>query len=102
MRYASDVYLDNMETSLVPALTQATLWASENGDVTVTSIGGKEHGAKSLHYDGAAVDFDAGNVDRNKALATFLLSSLPSSFDVVNETSHVHVEHQPKRSTPHA
>jgi len=67
-------------------------------ECTITSCTGGRHGRGSLHYVGAAIDIRTSDVaeDRKAPIRDSISSVLGSEFDVVLESTHIHVEFQPK------
>lgn len=58
-----------------------------------------KHSFSSLHYNGCAVDVRTRYFtdDEKYALGDMLRQRLTDEFDVVVESTHIHVEYQPKR-----
>ena len=70
-----------------------------NIEMVVTSVTDGTHSPGSLHYIGHAFDLRLYNIPQAK-LDTIIAQCrerLPSSFDVVIESDHIHIEHQPKK-----
>jgi hypothetical protein len=57
------------------------------------------HSRGSLHYAGAAFDIRTGNIPQEKrqGVADEIRKNLGDDFDVVLETTHCHIEWQPKQ-----
>lgn len=66
--------------------------------ITLTSGTDGTHSRGSLHYVGCAVDIRTHNVEtaKLKPLRDEIARRLGDEFDVVLETTHIHVEFQPK------
>lgn len=86
-------------------ISVAHYWASVGSlrlgfDVYVVSIEDKKHGASSLHPYGLAVDFGVAANDRSKLekLFSWLTRTLPTTYDVIFEGDHVHVEYDLHRT----
>lgn len=69
------------------------------GEVVVTSLRDGTHSAKSLHYEGLAMDLRTRNLTAEQICGWVSLLKKyldPRGFDVVLEEDHIHVEFQPK------
>ncbi len=66
--------------------------------VITSGIEGR-HGRGSLHLVGAALDFRTGSMSREQVseIAVEIRDGLGVDFDVVVESSHLHIEFQPKQ-----
>lgn len=64
--------------------------------LTVSHLTDGQHKVDSLHYLGFAADLTISNGDY-QAASDAIRGGLPQDYDVVNEGTHVHVEHQLKR-----
>jgi hypothetical protein len=87
-------------------LTPEMLWALDRAsdayevfgeNVVVTSARGDRHSKYSLHYSGNAVDLRTRGITQEKIdkIVELLKHELGERFDVVLETSHLHLEHDP-------
>jgi len=68
-------------------------------EMVVTSVTDGTHSPGSLHYIGHAFDLRLYNIPQ-AILDTIIAQCrerLPGSFDVVIESDHIHIEHQPKK-----
>lgn len=71
-------------------------------DVTITSVDDGEHGARTLHGNGKAIDFRTKDWNGNKYKLQYdIKAALGDDFDVVLEDlhgprEHIHVEYDPK------
>ena len=74
------------------------VFREHNCEMTVTSVTDGTHSAGSLHYVGHAFDLRLYNIPQAKldAVIARCRERLPGSFDVVVESDHIHIEHQPK------
>jgi hypothetical protein len=64
----------------------------------ITSARDGIHSAKSLHYQGRAIDVRSNDLtaDQRARLCNELRRALGAGFDVVNEPDHIHIEWDPK------
>lgn len=97
LRFKPDVRIGDMCFAIVFVFAECCLWSFRAGvDVEVNSVEDPAPGrvAGSLHAFGLAVDVDTvGDVDRDTAaLGEWLRRRLPPDYDVVLESTHVHVE----------
>ena len=79
-------------------------------DCLVNSANDSRHSNASLHYLGAAIDFDTHDTVNGQRVSKFpsgveiddvvrdINARLPTGFDVVYHNTHLHIEWQPKRS----
>ena len=94
IHYNKGVNVMGIRSELVLAIICASSYPH---DVGVSCIINGEHMRGSLHFSGNAIDLDViGDAGSNSELASMLQVSLPGSYDVINEHTHVHVEYQPK------
>ena len=69
-----------------------------DAELVITSLLDSKHMKDSLHYNGLAVDLRTRHLsqaDRATAAARLRLVLGPE-YDVVRESEHIHVEHEPK------
>ena len=68
-------------------------------EMVVTSVTDGTHSPGSLHYIGHAFDLRLYQIPQAKlnAIIAQCRERLPGSFDVVIESDHIHIEHQPKK-----
>ena len=68
-------------------------------ELVITCCTDGEHGRKSLHYVGQAIDIRSRDMGIQVALdaVTKLREALGHEFDAVTETDHIHIEYQPKQ-----
>lgn len=101
LRLKRGVKLNGVQPELVLGIMVAeTVLNDEGYDLTVTSLLDGTHSAGSLHYAGFAFDLrtwadDAGTqMDDNEKqiIAEKLRNALGDEFDVVVESTHIHVE----------
>lgn len=65
-------------------------------DLVITSGTDSKHGNGSLHYVGLAVDIRTKTMKNKKKMFKSIKAVLPSGYDVVPESTHLHIEYQPK------
>jgi hypothetical protein len=103
MRLKDDtVRIQGITTELKFGLDVASYVYEKHGKELVITSGSEfstRHSETSLHYSGNAVDlrtsyFRSGEVDIVKAE---IKERLGRDFDVVIESTHIHLEYQPKR-----
>lgn len=95
----NSVNLDGLQLPMVLAIWWVAQVYRKQGmeSLTITSARDGEHMKGSLHYCGAAVDFRIWGLPDPKAAADELKRQLDKEFDVVLESTHLHVEFDPKR-----
>lgn len=66
--------------------------------MVVTSVVDGQHSAGSLHYSGNAFDLRTRTLRQEdiNSVAEAIRNALPREFDVLVESTHIHVEFQPK------
>ena len=103
MRLKDDtVRIQGIRTELLFAIMVADEIYKNHGKELVITSGSEfstRHSTTSLHYSGSAVDlrtnyFRSGEVDIVRAE---IKERLGRDFDVVIESTHIHLEYQPKR-----
>jgi len=98
MRYKKGVTLFGVSAEILAALVVAdSVWKRLGEELVVTSITDGKHKFGSLHYLGYAGDvrtryFQDGGVEA----ADQLRDALTDEYDVVLESTHIHIEFQPK------
>ena len=92
-------------TGIQPELLLAIMAAKEayrdyGYDLVITSLTDGKHSRTSLHYSGCAVDLRTrhmGTEEDKAEIATLIKDSLGPDYDVILESTHIHIEWQPKR-----
>lgn len=88
-----------MRAALIAA---ETVWERAGREEGVTVTGGLEgtHSAGSLHYYGLALDFRTRyfNAREKRAAATELRAAIGGDFQVIEESTHIHVEPNDERA----
>lgn len=99
MRFKKGVKLQGVRPELVLAMQVANdIFAGERCEMTITSVLDGEHSRNSLHYAGCAFDVRTRGIHGstvNRIEAT-LRGALTVDFDVVLESTHLHIEYQPR------
>ena len=102
MKIKSDVY-GFLHCMLLPVVAEYEVWRRTHGypEGTVTAVMDGDHSPKSWHYEGRAVDLrtmDMTPEDIEK-MFNWLRGLYPHSdgFDVVLESTHLHVEYEGRR-----
>lgn len=72
------------------------IYASYGYDLIVTSTYEGTHSPGSLHYSNEAIDVD-DPPDHKEEITQKIKDSLGRDFDVILESDHIHIEHDPKR-----
>jgi len=86
------------ETVLAMNIADAVVREKTGTEMVVTSITDGVHGKGSLHYVGQAFDIRTRDFSKTTiaALVLLLREHLGENYDVVIESTHVHIEFQPK------
>ena len=99
MKLKDGVILAGLQIEMRPGLIVADrLWRKYGHELVLTCGLNGSHSAGSLHYYGLAVDCRTFYFDPEELLDLFqeLKETLPSEFDVVLESDHIHLEYDPK------
>lgn len=83
---------------LLSILIAERIWSTHGADLVITSLIDGKHSLGSLHYVGMAVDLRRWQLDDPEQAVEELKAALGPDYDVILESTHVHVEFQPKRS----
>ena len=101
MKVKPGVKVQGVRPELVFALVIAEeVWRQlELPELTVTSVLDGVHSATSLHYAGCAVDLRTRDFPTEvvPVVVAALKDRLGVDFDVVAESTHIHLEYQPRR-----
>lgn len=98
LTFKAGVRLDGIAPEMAVGLFACALvYARFEAECVVTSVTDGHHGRGSLHHCGRAVDLRIKNVPSGKwgRLREAVAVALGSSFDVVLELDHLHVEFDP-------
>ena len=103
LRFEPNVRIDYLGDDMSLVLHHASVWALLTGiGVVVNSMADGRHNPGSLHPWGLGVDLDTEG-DRAadlKQLHGYLARVLPTDYDVLLESDHVHVERDNHRDKP--
>jgi hypothetical protein len=85
---------------VLAALALERVFAQAGVDLTITACVDGKHSVGSLHYAGAAIDVRTRDVPADKLpkLVAQIKACLGDDFDVLQEATHLHIEHQPKQA----
>ena len=95
----ASVNFDGVKAPILHACSVAEPIMERWGEFVVTSAKDGKHSARSLHYAGLAVDIRiwALKKDTDKARCiSELKAALGTDYDVILESDHIHIEHDPK------
>ena len=99
MKLKQGVVIAGLDIKMRPALMYAdAIWASYGQELVITSGLDGVHSSSSLHYYGLALDFRIHYFSDEEALAVSheLRECLGFDFDVILESTHIHVEYDPE------
>ena len=94
------VNLTGLSTQMCFAILVAASIFLEYGKPTViTSANDGEHKRNSKHYRGDGIDFRTRHLtsDEEQSIVHAITTALGPDFDVVLESTHLHIEYDPKR-----
>lgn len=97
MKIKPGVSLQGLQLPMRPVLMLAEqVYQSFGQELVVTSGPGGEHSARSLHYYGYALDFRIRGIPLDVCwkIVYSLRRELGDSYQVMLETTHIHVEYQ--------
>lgn len=80
-------------------MTANDCYAERGYACVITSVLDGDHAKNSLHYAGAAADLrtrDISSQAERRALRGEIAAALGADFDVVLESTHLHIEWQPR------
>lgn len=103
MRIKHDVDLRGLQApmAVAAAVADSVYRAHHGGELTITSGTDGQHMVGSLHYSGLAIDCRLPMINVGEIVLQ-LRDALGPQFDVVLESTHIHIEHQPKTPPPAA
>jgi hypothetical protein len=82
---------------LLAIIIAESIYRETQGLMVITSLTDGKHSAGSLHYTGEAVDLRLPSTIMIDQIVSQLKSALGSSYDVIHEVDHIHIEYDPKR-----
>jgi hypothetical protein len=85
---------------VIGAMVVKDAYAELGADCILTSGRDGQHSETSLHYAGHAFDFRTWMLtpEQQQDLIVVLKDRLTQDFDVILESDHIHLEHQPRRA----
>jgi len=98
MKIKKGVIMQGLQIEMQPALIEAErIWKSLGEELVITSALDGEHSAGSLHYYGYALDFRTRYFSTSQRRSAFeqlthALAKESVFFDVIEHSSHIHVE----------
>ena len=98
MKIKSNVSIRNIRPQMVLAAMVVAQYCEEiNAECTITSGDDGTHGADSLHPYGLALDFRNRDLtmSEKESMREQIAKRLGPDFDVVLESTHLHVEYDP-------
>ena len=100
MKVKNTVDIYGLQPELVFGMVVVERVFREHGQgLTLTSVCDGKHSFRSLHYKGLAFDCRTRNITRAEqdGIVDEIRARLPKDWDIVLETSHIHVEYDRKR-----
>jgi hypothetical protein len=82
---------------LLAIIIAESIYRETQGLMVITSLTDGKHSIGSLHYTGDAVDLRLPSTITIDQVVSQLKSALGSSYDVIREVDHIHIEYDPKR-----
>lgn len=99
MRLKKGIKIQGVRPELLIGIIVANdVYKSNGQELTITSVTDGKHSSTSLHYTGCAVDLRINDVPQSKLsiIVAQLKEKLTVDFDVVLESTHIHLEYQPR------
>ena len=96
MKIKDGCNIEGISRHMQPVFVEAeTIWRDHGHELVITCGMDGEHSAGSLHYYGLAVDLRTNyfNPDQAAECADDLQEALSNMYDVVLESTHIHVEY---------
>jgi len=93
------VNIAGIRPEITMALHMAASVLIDHGyDTIITSVCDGKHGHGSLHYIGCAADIRTRHIpkEQRQGIRDMIAEVLGAQFDVVLESTHIHIEFQPK------
>ena len=98
MKYKPGVSIRKLQPQIVLALMEIErLYADLDQDLVITSGDDGKHSDASLHYEGLAIDIRTRNLTlmTPEGIAQAIREVLPEGYDVIVESTHIHLEYDP-------
>lgn len=93
----SDVRAQGLSNEILLAIIiAASIYEQSENSMTITSLTDGRHREGSLHYTGDAVDLRLPK-QNTAGLVAALRDALGLHYDVILESDHIHIEHDPRR-----
>ena len=88
--------------TLLGVMVASNTYHNHDSELIITSGVDGKHSHTSLHYAGCAFDCRIRHLPEGKAkeIADEIRSRLTEDYDVILETTHIHIEYQPRRLCP--
>jgi hypothetical protein len=99
LSFKAGVKLQGIQPEILLAIYVANEVYSQYGvECVLTSCLDGTHSKHSLHYKGYAVDVRTRNAPQNtrQTIADVIQHRLGDEYDVVHESTHIHIEYDPK------
>jgi hypothetical protein len=99
MKLKKGVLINGLKPEMVLGLMIIESVFNKHGkEFVITEVTGGKHGRASLHYVGYAVDIRTRNFTSEdiEVLARDVREALGENYDIIIESTHIHVEYQPK------
>jgi len=99
MQIKPGVIIQGVRPELLVAIQVADVVYTQAGhELLITSLLDGQHSRNSLHYTGCAVDIGVRGLDAAEIndIVLALKKRLTRDFDVIVESTHIHIEYQPR------
>jgi hypothetical protein len=97
MRIKEGVKLDGIQTTITKTFHIVEFFLNSHGqEMWITSGLEGEHMKDSKHYTGEAIDVRIWDLINKQDCVTKIREALGTDYDVVLESSHIHIEYDPK------
>jgi hypothetical protein len=97
--YRNDLWVTGLKPEMVPVQIVLLDIGQDTGlKITISGVMEGDHAQKSRHWSGMAIDCfcEPWNAANRSALVASLKARLPDRlYDVIDETTHVHIEFDP-------
>ena len=97
MRIKEGVKLDGISTDITKIFHIVEFFLNSHGqEMWITSALDGEHMQGSKHYSGEAIDVRIWDLINKQDCCTKMREALGNNYDVVLESSHIHLEYDPE------